>query len=139
MASLTDNQRQFVDHLVTTGCTPTEAARHAGYAEPNVEAYKLMRKEHVIAAIRDLRTRLIEGEAANVALQTLVGIMKDKAAPASARVSAARTVCEAAGHFDKGSVARSDSTSLADMSADQLADLIARIDAQVAKSNGAVH
>jgi Terminase small subunit len=102
MLAHTDNQRRFVDHLVSTGCTPTEAARVAGYDHPAQEAYRLIRKPHIVAAIGELRGRLISSHGANVATKTLIDIMQDVAAPASARVSAARTMYEAAGQFTKG-------------------------------------
>ena len=102
MQVATDNQRRFVDHLVANGCTPTEAAREAGYEHPAQEAYRLIRKPHIITAIGELRGRLISSHGANVATRTLIDIMQDVMAPASARVSAARTMYEAAGQFTKG-------------------------------------
>jgi phage terminase small subunit len=137
MAGLTEQQTKFVEHLVSSGCTPSEAARHAGFASPPQEAYRLMQKPHVMAAIRHLRERLISGHAANVALTTLVEIMRDKQAPASARVSAARTAFEAAGHFDKTD--RDAAGNMAEMSAGELEGVVARLDAQLAKRVGAVH
>lgn len=102
MLAPTDNQRRFVDHLVATGCTPTEAARQAGYGHPIQEAYRLIRKPHIMTAIGELRGQLISSHGANVATKTLIDIMQDITAPASARVSAARTMYEAAGQFTKG-------------------------------------
>jgi hypothetical protein len=100
MMALTDNQQRFVDQLVTTGCTPTAAARLAGYSEPSVEASRLARKPHVVQAIREAQGRLITTAGANLALKTMCDIMGDVMAPASSRVSAARSMMEAAGMFD---------------------------------------
>src|SRR4051812_19318204 len=101
MPDLTAQQQKFVDHLVSTGCTPTEAARVAGYEHPTQESYRLIRKPHVNLAIRELRERVISSDLANVATATLRAVMLDEEAPASARVSAARTAYEAAGHLGK--------------------------------------
>lgn len=139
MPALTDQQKRFVDELVSTGCTPTEAARRAGYSDPGQEAWRLMRKAHVVSEVRELRERLISGHAANVAVSTLMEIMQDGAAPASARVSAARTVLEAAGHFDKAGRNAGDNQALHEMSAEKLAALIAEIDAQLGKQGGPLH
>ena len=99
---LTQGQAQFVRALVRNGCTPTKAAQIAGFASPRTAGYELMRMPHVSAAIAFERQRYISGELANVATGTLKAIMEDKAAPAAARVSAARTVLEMAGNLAKG-------------------------------------
>jgi hypothetical protein len=127
MSGLTDTQTQFVEELVSSGCTPTEAARRSGYADPGQEAWRLMRKDHVVAAIRTMRERMVSGHAANVAIKTLVEIMTDKAAPASARVSAARTVCEAAGDFDRAAHPAQERR-LEEMTTEQLVVFISSID-----------
>lgn len=133
MPSPTDPQQRFIDHLVATGCTPTQAARTAGYAEPAQEAYRLIRKPHIVAAIRELRGRLISAHGANVAIKTLVDIMQDATAPASARVSTGRTMLEAAGHFNKGA-AEEREVPLHEMTSAQLNDFIAK--AQVVIDSG---
>ena len=130
MTHLTDAQQKFVDELVSTGCTPTEAARRTGFAAPGQEAYRLMRKDHVVAAIRDLRERTVSGHAANLAIKTLIDIMADTDAPAAARVSAARTVCEAAGDFDRA-MRGAPRTPTADMTMDQLLVVVAQIDKKI--------
>jgi phage terminase small subunit len=138
MTALTDAQQKFVDELVSSGCTPTEAARRSGFSAPAQEAYRLMRKDHVVLAIRTLRERMISGHAANVAINTLVEIMTDKTAPASARVSAARTVCEAAGDFDRASRIGQE-RAMGDMTADELIQFIGRLDLAVEQKAGALH
>ena len=135
MTSLTDAQQNFVDELVSTGCTPTEAARRAGFAAPGQEAYRLMRKDHVVLAIREQRERVVSGHAANVAIATLVEIMTDKAAPASARVSAARTVCDAAGDFGRaGRIA--EPASMANLTEAQLSRIITKLDEELERLPG---
>ena len=124
---LTAKQRAFVTELVRTGCTPTAAARKAGYADPGTSAYDLQRLPHVAAAIRFERGRYITHELANVATGTLVAVMTDKEAPASARVQAARTVLELSGELSKGRDRGNDEDRpLSELSADELTRLIDR-------------
>lgn len=131
MTNLTDQQQQFVHHLVTSGCNPTEAARAAGYAVPKQEAYRLTRLPHVQSAIRSERERLISAHGANVALSTLMEIMKDQAAPASARVGASRTMLEVAGLFDKAGRDVTSGKSMSEMTVDELQATVAKLDSQM--------
>ncbi len=48
---LTTKQRRFVVEYVANGGQQTAAATVAGYAEPRVDAYGLLRLAHVVAAI----------------------------------------------------------------------------------------
>lgn len=121
---LTPKQRTFVLQLVRTGTNPTNAAREAGYSDAGTSAYDLMRLPHVAAAIRLERERYISGELANVATGTLHAILVDKAAPASARVQAARTVLEMSGEIGRHKTSAEDDRPLSEMSADELAKLI---------------
>lgn len=137
MSALNDRQANFVHHLVTTGCTPTEAARAVGYSAPKQEAYRLTRLRHIQEAIRQERERLISTHGANVAVSTLFEIMQDRQAPASARVSASRTLFEAAGMFDKAGRDTSSGKSLQELSADELAETIRRLDQEMERLSGA--
>jgi len=121
---LTPKQRTFVLQLVRTGTNPTNAAREAGYSDAGTSAYDLMRLPHVAAAIRLERERYISGELANVATGTLHAILTDKAAPASARVQAARTVLEMSGEIGRNKTSAEEDRPLSEMSADELAKLI---------------
>jgi len=131
MPDLTAPQQSFVDELVATGCTPTEAARRAGYRHPGQEAYRLMRNRHVLGAVKDLQNRLISGFGCNVALKTLLEVMGDKAAPASARVSAARAMFDAGGLMSK-SDERAEEKQLHEMTNDELSAFIERCDRTIA-------
>lgn len=121
---LTPKQRAFVAILVRSGSNPTAAAREAGYSEPKVSSYDLLRLPHVAAAVRLERERYISGELANVATGTLHAILTDKAAPASARVQAARTVLEMSGEIGRHKTSAEEDRPLSEMSADELAKLI---------------
>lgn len=121
---LTPKQRAFVLQLVRTGTNPTNAAREAGYSDAGTSAYDLMRLPHVAAAIRLERERYVSGELANVATGTLHAILVDKAAPAAARVQAARTVLEMSGEIGKAKRSAEDERPLSEMTAEELAGLI---------------
>jgi len=129
---LTPMQRAFVASLVRRGSTPTHAAREAGYAVPNVAAFDLLRLPHVAAAIRLERERYISGELANVATGTLHAILTDKQAPAAARVQAARTVLEMSGEIGRNKSKADDDRPLSEMSAEELAGLIDKWQAEKA-------
>lgn len=127
---LTDKQAQFVEQLVSKAMNPTAAARAAGFETPAQAAYRLLRLPHVASAVRDARARLIDGDLANVALDTLRVVMTDSDAPAAARVSAARTVLEMSGELKKDGSDASVEKRLHEMSADELAAVIDRWESQ---------
>jgi len=129
---LTPKQRHFVSELVRTGCTPTQAARTAGYSDAGTSAYDLSRLPHVAAAIRLERERYISGELANVATGTLHQILVDKGAPAAARVQAARTVLEMSGEIGRHKRSAEDERPLSEMTAEELAGLIDKWQAEKA-------
>jgi len=125
-ADLTPKQRAFVITLVRHGCTPTQAARTAGYVEAKVSAYDLLRSPHIQAAIRFERSRYVMSDLANIATGTLREVMTDKEAPASARVQAARTVLEMAGELGRGKSDADDDRPLSEMTAEELTRMIDR-------------
>ena len=122
----TEQQKGFVTYLVAENKNPTEAARLAGYSYPKQAAYELTRNPSVIMLIRQARQTVYQTDLANLAADTLRGVMIDPDAPASARVSAARTALELAGDLNKGGDAASDGRSLAEMTPDELASMIDR-------------
>lgn len=120
MSELTEQQAAFVRNLVLDGLTPTEAARRAGYAHAAPRATELVRKPHIIEAIREEQARLLDGNLANIALRTLRGVMEDQQSPASARVAASRAVLEASGYFRRTQETPLEEKSPLDMSAQEL-------------------
>ena len=126
----TDQQKSFVSYLVAGNTNPTDAARQAGYAYPKQAGYELTRNPSVVMLIRQARQTLYQTDLANLAADTLRGVMIDVDAPASAKVSAARTVLELAGDLNKGGDGVSDGRSLAEMTPDQLASMIDRWEAE---------
>jgi len=137
MTELTDIQSAFVRHLVLTGCTPTEAARHAGYTHAAQRATELVRKPHIVAAIREEQSRALDGDLTNVALRTLKEIMQSKKSPASARVAASRAVLEASGYFRRDKEMLIEDKDPLDMSAQELEAFIQKSRKQVGIVNGA--
>lgn len=120
MSELTEIQRSFISYLVLEGHNPTEAARRAGYSHPNVRAYELLRKPHIVGAIRKEQGRVLDGDLANVALRTLRGVMEDQQSPASAKVAASRAVLEASGYFKREQETPLENKSPLDMSVQEL-------------------
>lgn len=127
---LTEKQIAFVDHYLSAGCTPTEAARAVGYATPTVEAYRLTRLPHIRRAIQEARERLIDTEGATVAYGTLMDCMKP-GNPGSVRVAAAKLVWQAAGVLEKHGAAGD--KPLQEMTADELRSVIDACDGAMAK------
>ena len=129
-ADLTPMQRTFVLTLVRQGCTPTQAARVAEYSDPKVSAHDLLRSTHIQTAIRFERNRYVVCDLANVAINTLKGVMTDAQAPASARVAASRTVLELAGELGRGKIDTESDRPYSELSADELNQLINQWDAE---------
>ena len=121
---ITDRQRDFVQYLVRENKNATESARLAGYAHPKQSAYDLTRNPAIIMLMRKARRTLYESDLVNVAADTIRSVMLDVDAPASARVSAARTAMELAGDLGKNAEAADAGKSLAELSPDELARMI---------------
>ena len=115
--NLTEKQNNFVHYLVVEGKNPTESARLSGYDYPKQSAYSLTRNPSVIAIIRQTRQTLYQTDLSNIAVQTLKDVMQDPDAPASARVSASRTVLELSGDLGNNK-------NLSELTPDELGKLI---------------
>ena len=96
---LTRKQDQAIAALLTCASI-LDAARQSGVAE--VTLYRWLKQEGFQAAYTDARRAVVQQaivqvqQATGEAVETLRAIMQDVNAPASARVSAARTVLETA-------------------------------------------
>lgn len=124
MKNLTEQQAAFMRHVVLEGCSQTEAARRAGYADPAPRAYELVRKQHVMAAIREEQWRVIDGDLANVALQTLRDVMEGDSTPPAARVSTARTVLDIGGYMKRVDGDQHQDQPLAEMTRAELEEIV---------------
>jgi hypothetical protein len=94
MGTLTPKQNNFLQHHVRHGMNPTQSARLAGYADPKQSAFNLVHSPSMIARIRLEREKLFHTDLATIATDTLKQVMESEEAPASAKVSACRTVLE---------------------------------------------
>tara|TARA_R100000353_G_scaffold19309_1_gene17841 strand:- start:3084 stop:3518 length:435 start_codon:yes stop_codon:yes gene_type:complete len=122
--NLTEKQNNFVHYLVVEGKNPTESARLSGYDYPKQSAYSLTRNPSVIAIIRQTRQTLYQTDLSNIAVQTLKDVMQDPDAPASARVSASRTVLELSGDLGKNALDQQNNKNLSELTPDELGKLI---------------
>ena len=122
----TDQQKEFVQYLVRENKNPTEAARMAGYLHPKQSAYDLTRNPSILLLIRQARQTVYQTDLATLGAETLKQVMLDPDAPASAKVSAARTSLELAGDLSKNADGSIDGRNLAELTPDQLASMIDR-------------
>ena len=122
--NLTEKQNNFVHYLVVEGKNPTDSARLSGYDYPTQSAYSLTRNPSVIAIIRQTRQTLYQTDLSNIAVQTLKDVMQDPDAPASARVSASRTVLELSGDLGKNALEQLNNKNLSELTPDELGKLI---------------
>jgi hypothetical protein len=101
VASLTDKQERFVVLFVANGGKRINAARGAGYADPDTEGTRLLKLLHVTAAIHIERQRRIS-ELSTAGLG-LIGQIIDGTEPAAAgvKLDAAKFVIGLAGHSAK--------------------------------------
>jgi phage terminase small subunit len=122
----TDRQQEFITNLVRLGNNPTQSARLAGYKDPRQSAFNLVNSPKMCARIQQERLKLFQSDLSIVAVQTLKEVMQDKEAPASARVSACRSVLEIAGDFKAGS--SNTTKELSELSTSELASVIDKLD-----------
>ena len=125
---LSDKQSDFINGVVNLGLKQTESARRAGYNQPAQSAYNMMNSPSILHRIQQERLKLFQSDLSIVAVQTLKEVMQDKDAPASARVSACRSVLEIAGDFKAGQ--GTSDKSLSDMSPTELASIIDKLDVE---------
>lgn len=118
----TPQQQKFID-LVSGGLPPTDAARAAQFRWPSREAWRLMRTDHVVEAIRRRRRATIDGDLAQVAVATMRDLMGAET-PAATRYQASKWVLEHAGHANPADAEKGQQKDLTDMDADELAQAI---------------
>jgi len=125
MASLTPKQSTFLQHHVRHGMNPTASARLAGYADPKQSAFNLVHSPAMIARIRLEREKLFHTDLATIATDTLKQVMESEEAPASAKVSACRTVLEVCNLLGKHSqTTGANSKDLSSMTPEELESVI---------------
>ena len=97
-APLTDLQKRFALEYASNGGNATAAAKAAGYSERSAHEIgrQQLGKPHVLELVRRHLMQL-RARSGAVGLNALVEICESPKTPASARVSAARALCEHAG------------------------------------------
>lgn len=99
----TDMQKRFAVEYASNGGNATQAAKEAGYSDKSAHEIgrQLLEKPHVHEMVlKELnRLRYRSGVAG---LNALMQIAEDQKAPANARVSAARALCEHCGILGAG-------------------------------------
>jgi phage terminase small subunit len=127
---VTKKQRAFIYALVRNGGNKRQAAIAAGYdyARPDQAAAEVLRSPHVREALRQERERVIAGDLAPLALETMRELMTSADTPAGTRFNAARYTLEAAGHNSKqiNDLDSQDGRSLEEMGVDELERVIAQ-------------
>ena len=111
-APLTERQRRFAPPSAPTGAKVVEAAIEAGYSETSAKdlGYRTLKLPHVQELILAELARQ-KGRSGAVGVAALIEIASNTAAPAAARVAAARALVEQAGLI--GSAKDAPSTRLA--------------------------
>lgn len=105
---------------------PVEAARNAGYGEPEISVYEVLGRPHVQEALKARALRHVFGRLLPTALRAHDELLSDPSTPASARMQAIKSVYDLANLTSEteAQTSRKNSRPLSDMSADELRDLI---------------
>ena len=129
--SITDQQRDFVNYLVRKAKTPQ---RRQGWQDTRTkQSAGFNQKPSIALLMRQTRQTVYQTELASLSADTLRNVMLDVDAPASAKVSAARTALELAGDLGKNADDPTSNRSLAEMSPDELATMIDRWESERAE------
>lgn len=99
----TDMQKRFAVEYASNGGNATQAAKEAGYSDKSAHEIgrQLLEKPHVHEMVLKELSRL-RYRSGVAGLNALMQIAEDHKAPANARVSAARALCEHCGILGAG-------------------------------------
>lgn len=129
MAKLTKKQKDFVSYHVRDGINPTASARLAGYGNPKQSGFDLVKRSpSVMAEIQQQRIKYFHTDLATVATDTLRQVMESPDSPASAKVSACRTVLEVCSLLGKHSTSNDSQKDLSAMNPAELSAVIAKLE-----------
>lgn len=103
MLELTELQARFVAHFTSDPESIGDAAKaalKAGYAPNSArqQAYQLLAKPHVAAAIREANAETLSGDLATMAIGVLRQIIEDPKAPQRLKMQAAIAVLDRGGY-----------------------------------------
>lgn len=132
MDGLTEQQVRFVAEFVSNGGNGKQACVTAGYAAKSAhqEAYRLLRKPHVLEAVRKEQARVL-GTMSAKALHVLDQLLGDTEISPAVRLDAAKTILDRAGYVSARNPSHSissDDRALTEMSADELRALLGVIE-----------
>lgn len=118
----------FIDAMAD-GASPRIAAQIAGYADPGVKGWHVLKRPGVTEAILELHQERIVKEGLQVAIDCLISIAKDPKSPAGARVQASKVL------LDKGMPERREGQAKEphEMSQEELQQAITRLQARRAE------
>jgi phage terminase small subunit len=122
---LTDKQADFVSGYIANGGNATQAARSAGYANPESDGWRVMRNEAVQGAIRAEFERRVRTEGVAIGYGVLVAVASDKAQSGAARTMAAKELVRLAGYGPRESITLLDDKPLGERTLAELDAFIA--------------
>lgn len=96
LTEFTERQQAFIFNYLS-GLDQTNAARRAGYSQPEQAGWQQLRRPRVAAYIRAEQARKLATDGVRVGINTLLSIAQDEAAPKAARVQAANSLLDRAG------------------------------------------
>jgi phage terminase small subunit len=133
MDGLTEQQQRFVAEFVSNGGNGKQACVSAGYAAKSAhqEAYRLLRKPHVLDAVRKEQARVL-GTMSAKALHVLDQLLGDTEISPAVRLDAAKTVLDRAGYVSARTPAHaigSNDQPLNEMTPDELRAFLVAIEA----------
>jgi Terminase small subunit len=137
---LTEAQQRFVIAYTTAEGAigvAAEAARRAGYSVHTAGEIggQLLRKQHVIDAIREANKEQISGKMATKAIALLGRVIDDESVPMKTRVDAARTILDRAGFCAlQAPPKKLHDKSMSEMTADELRETMRLARAEMDKS-----
>lgn len=135
---LTDKQAGLVAGIAR-GLDATTAALNVGYAQAtSLQVSQTLKLPHVRAALMDELTRVLQQEAAPLALSVLLKVTRDETTSARVRVDAAKILLDRAGFAPKPGGNQEIEKTLAEMSPAELRAFIDKQEADIAKAEAAI-
>jgi phage terminase small subunit len=129
--AVTDMQERFARALAA-GVGQTEAARIAGYADPQVAGVRLVRSPAIRAVIKAMRTNRLD-KLASLSLRELEALIKDRKISPAVRFNAIKLSLALAGHTENALPEDANPLNKKDISAMSVDELDAFIASEKAK------
>lgn len=128
---LTEKQQAFVKHYVA-GVPQGKAAELAGYEWPDQQAVALLRHAGILAAIHATRESIIATDIGNLALARLREALQPNAMPRKDQFPYVKLGLQMAKHLKDQDNSRDGGKRLEEMAPEELAEVIARTEAELA-------